>query len=465
MSPEAGAPSLQNTPSQSSGLRPPVYQICVVGAGAAGLMTAITAAKNGAKVLLLDTREKYGAKIIMSGGTRCNLTNREVSEKDYATSEPNIVRAILRGYTSEQALKFFAEIGVETAEEPGIGKFFPVMDSGQFVLEKLILEAKRLGVTIETPRRVTAVVRRPEAGGASGQGSSGLEPRASGPFLVSGEGFEYQAEKVVLTTGGLSFPSTGSDGTGDAIVQKLGHTILFREPSLTPLTTADEDWKKLTGISLETKLTFFEGKKPLQSFQGSFLFTHFGFSGPVVLNVSRYWICAHAKRIGSDYENDPARLEKIMANFLPSHTEDQIRKEIVQGHFLFPRQTIKNYLSLRKLPDRFIEALLQKCCVNRAVPLCDLMKNERELILKELFHHELSVIGDKGYAKAEVTAGGVDLREIRKETMESRKVPGLYLAGEILDCDGRIGGFNFQWAWATGFLAGQATAKKPATND
>ncbi len=396
-------------------------------------MTAITAAKNGAKVLLLDTREKYGAKIIMSGGTRCNLTNRSTGEKDYATNEPNIVRAILRGYTSEQALKFFNEIGVETAEEPGIGKFFPVQNSGQFVLEMLIKEAVRLGVTIETPRRVTAVEPR----------TTDHEPR----FQVAGEGFEYLANKVVLTTGGLSFPSTGSDGTGDTIVQKLGHTILFRAPSLTPLTTADEDWKKLTGISLEVKMTLLENGKSVKSFQGSFLFTHFGFSGPVVLNISRFWICSKVEK------------KQMFVSFLPNYTEEQIRKEIVQGHFLFPRQTIKNYLQHKKLPDRFVESLLEKCCINRSVPLCDLIKDERERLIKELFRHELSVVGDKGYAKAEVTAGGVDLREIRKETMESRKVPGLYLAGEILDCDGRIGGFNFQWAWSTGYLAGKAAAK------
>ena len=149
----------------------------------------------------------------------------------------------------------------------------------------------------------------------------------------------------------------------------------------------------------------------------------------------------------------------MVANFLPGHTEEAVRKEIIQGHYLFPRQTIKAYLTQKKLPDRFVETLLSKCQVITGIQLCDLMKDERERILKELFHHELSVIGDKGYAKAEVTAGGVDLREIRKETMESRKIPGLYLAGEILDCDGRIGGFNFQWAWSTGFLAGRNAAK------
>ncbi|HCM43087.1 MAG TPA: hypothetical protein DIS66_07245 [Candidatus Omnitrophica bacterium] len=412
-----------------------VFDVAVVGAGAAGLMVAITAARSGAKVLLLDTREKYGAKIIMSGGTRCNLTNREVSEKDYATNEPNIVRAILRGYTSEQALEFFNEIGIETAEEPGIGKFFPVQNSGQFVLEMLIKEALRVGVTIEAPRKVTEIEQR-------------AKDKEQSLFRLAGEGFEYAAQKVVLTTGGLSFPSTGSDGTGDTIVQKLGHTILFREPSLTPLTTADEDWKKLTGISLETKMTLLENNKSVKSFQGSFLFTHFGFSGPVVLNISRFWICSKAEK------------KQMLVSFLPGYTEEQIRKDIVQGHFLFPRQTIKNYLSQKKLPDRFVEALLQKCCINRAVPLCDLIKNERETLIKELFRHELSVTGDKGYAKAEVTAGGVDLREIRKDTMESRKVPGLYLAGEILDCDGKIGGFNFQWAWSTGYLAGKAAAAR-----
>ncbi len=420
-----------------------IFDVAVVGAGAAGLMTAITAARSGAQVLLLDTREKYGAKIIMSGGTRCNLTNREISEKDYATNEPNIVRAILRGYTSEQALKFFNEIGVETAEEPGIGKFFPIQNSGQFVLEMLIKEAIRLGVKIETPRRVTSVQRT-----SYNESEHGSLDAVRSTFYVGGDGFDYSAQKVVLTTGGLSFPSTGSDGTGDAIVQKLGHTILFRAPSLTPLTTADEDWKKLTGISLEVKMTFLENNKSIKSFQGSFLFTHFGFSGPVVLNISRFWICSKAEK------------KQMLVSFLPNHTEEQIRKEIVQGHFLFPRQTIKNYLSQKKLPDRFVEAILQKCHIMRSVPLCDLIKNERETLIKELFRHEFSVIGDKGYAKAEVTAGGVDLREIRKDTMESRKVPGLYLAGEILDCDGRIGGFNFQWAWSTGYLAGKAAAAR-----
>jgi len=421
-----------------------IYPVCVVGAGAAGLMTAITAARNGAKVLLLDTREKFGAKIIMSGGTRCNLTNREVSEKDYATSEPNIVRAILRGYTSEQALKFFSEIGVEVAEEPGIGKFFPVMDSGQFVLEKLIQEAKRLGVVIETPRRVTGVCPWREATGTDPNDSA----ETPGTFKVMGDHFEYIANKVVLTTGGLSFPSTGSDGTGDTIVESLGHRILFREPSLTPLTTADEDWKKLTGISLETKMTFIENGKPVKSFQGSFLFTHFGFSGPVVLNMSRFWICSKAEK------------KQMLVSFLPNHDEEKIRKEIVQGHFLFPKQSIKSYLAQKKLPDRFIATLLTKCQVIESIQLCDLMKHEREFILKELFRHELSVTGDRGYAKAEVTAGGVDLREIRKETMGSRVVPGLYLAGEILDCDGKIGGFNFQWAWSTGHLAGKAVSRQ-----
>ena len=394
-------------------------------------MAAITASKKGVQVLLLDTREKFGAKIIMSGGTRCNLTNREVTEKDYATNEPNIVRAILRSYTSTQALEFFNSIGIETAEEPGIGKFFPVKDSGQFVLEKLIEEAHRAGVKIETPRRVAEI--RTSAG--------------ANAFAISGEKFEYQAQKVILTTGGLSFPSTGSDGTGDHVVQKLGHTILFRQPSLTPLVTADEDWKKLTGISLQAKMTFLENGKPIKLFQGSFLFTHFGFSGPVVLNVSRFWICSQAAQ------------RQMRINFLPQHTEEKVRKEIIQGHFLFPRQSIKGYLVQKKLPDRFIETLLAKCRVRENVPLCDLLKDDRERVLKELFQHELSVTGDKGYAKAEVTAGGVDLREIRKESMESRIVPGLYLAGEILDCDGRIGGFNFQWAWATGYLAGKAAAQ------
>lgn len=367
----------------------------MVGAGAAGLMAAITAARHqsdGAPVSLFDSRQKIGAKILISGGTRCNVTNRKVTAEDYQGGPRHFIRHVFEAFTPVDTIRFFKSIGVELVLEP-TGKYFPVTHSGKTVLEALMREAENAGVRLVTGRRIV-----------------GIEGK-KGAFRLSLEDGTLEAQRVILCTGGLSLPETGSDGMGLRIAEKLGHTLVRTAPALTPLLSEDKDWAALSGLTLEdVRLDFYSQGKKKASARGGFLFTHFGFSGPAALDISRHFALTV-----------PLHGPRIEADFLPAGDE-------------------------RRLPKRFYETLKKKCGKDLA---------------KRLHRYPLEVTGVYGYKKAEVTAGGVDLREVSVATMESKKVPGLYFAGEILDVDGRIGGFNFQWSWSSGAVAGKAAAKSP----
>lgn len=379
--------------------------IAIVGAGAAGLMTAIWAGRAAQakhaplQILLLDTREKIGAKILMSGGTRCNVTHKKVNPSDFQGGPSHFIKHVLEAFTPEKTVDFFKEIGVDLILEP-TGKYFPAAHSAQTVLDALIKEAARAGVILKTGVKISEAKKIGDL------------------FEIKNSDGTYQilARKIILTTGGLSYPDTGSDGTGYRIAKSLGHAVLQTFPALTPLLTDDAGWKSLSGITLQAQLSFYKNGKKIWEGTDSFLFTHFGFSGPAALNISRHFA-------GARPEENP----KIMANFLPGAAEKS------------------------SLPERFLETFMKKVRIG---------KNENPKRLNHLLsHYPLEVTGVFGYKKAEATAGGVDLKEVKDSTMESKLVEGLYLAGEILDVDGRIGGFNFQWAWSTGRAAGRSAAQ------
>lgn len=401
-----------------------MHDVVIIGAGAAGLMTAITAARGGVKVVLLDGQKKIGAKILMSGGTRCNVTNKAVTEKDYNSNQLMRVRNILRGFDNTQAIEFFKEIGVELVLED-TGKYFPITHSGKTVLDALIKESDRLGVLIKSGHRAVALDYKDDA------------------FHVKGEGFCYQAKRVVLTTGGLSYPTTGSDGVGYRMAQSFGHQVLTTYPALTPLKTNDEQLKKLSGIALPVILDLYLKQKKTLSMKGDFLFTHFGFSGPVVLDISRHWLCLKDQGCA------------IIVNFLPSMNEQEFDNYLQEAIVKHPRKTVKNFLG-PLLPSRLGDLLMLKSKINPESLLNQLTKEERKSLVRRCTQYPLETTDVVGYSKAEVTAGGVDIAELNPKTLESNLRPGLFFAGEILDVDGRIGGFNFQWAWASGFAVGRA---------
>jgi len=409
--------------------------IVVVGAGAAGLMAAIAAARQGPskiKILLLDSRQKIGAKILMSGGSRCNVTHVRVTPQDYEGGPRHAVKHVLEAFTPTQTIEFFEAIGVPLVLEP-TGKYFPATHSGKTVLEALLAEVERLGVMLKTGISVAEIKKTGDV------------------FCLKGSDnhFEIAAKRVVLATGGLSYPQTGSDGAGLDIAKTLGHSIVRTTPALTPLTSTDEDWRSLSGVALDARLSFFESGKKRADRAGALLFTHFGFSGPVALDISRFVSGA-----------DPKNQFEIQASFLPSETEESLKKTWMRAIVRYPARLVRNFLTDEfSLPARFVSTFLRKTALDGSVTLKRYSTVSRGCLIHALLNCPLAVTGVMGYQKSEVTSGGVNLKEVKAATMESKIVSGLYFGGEILDVDGRIGGFNFQWAWSSGTLAGRSAAE------
>ncbi|HEV2720376.1 MAG TPA: aminoacetone oxidase family FAD-binding enzyme [Thermoanaerobaculia bacterium] len=380
--------------------KPQEFDVAVVGAGAAGLMAAIVAGRRGKRVVALDAAPRIGAKILISGGGRCNVTHDVVRAEDF-NGNRNAIAKVLRAFDVAATIAFFEELGVPLKREEG-GKLFPVSDRARDVVDALLGAAREAGVEIRTGVRVTSL--------------DGID-----------------AKHIVLATGGRSVPKTGSDGSGYALARTLGHTVTPVFPALVPLIVAEGHWARaISGTSVEAELAV---KSPsgrvLHRERGSMLFTHFGVSGPVVLDVSRHFIAAQ-----------PATLA---ANFLPGETFESVEASLLShGH---PHATLASILR-RRLPDRLVAQIASD------VPLNRLTKEERRRAVRNVVDCAIPVERDRGFDYAEVTAGGVPLNEIDVSTMRSRVAENLSLVGEILDVDGKIGGYNFQWAWATGFIAG-----------
>lgn len=435
------------------------WDIAIIGAGAAGLTAAIFAGEMAQtrgcplRIVLVDSAKKIGAKILVSGGGRCNVTHEEIQPDDFNGSR-NIVRNVLAAFDEKATVRWFESLGVPLKREE-TGKLFPVSDSARTVLERLLFRCAELGVTVLTQHRVQDVAR------SSFQKSShpthlpnrdmGREETATAVFVVRHEQGELHTQRLIMATGGRSLPRTGSDGSGWELVRRLGHTLTPTLPALVPLVLKTEMFhSELSGISLPVELSTFANGKRLDHRTGSLLWTHFGVSGPVVLDASRHWITAKAN-------NHKAELR---CNFLPGHSFEQVEKRVVETATARPRASLAKMLG-EHFPDRLAVALLRWVHLDPSVTLSQLSREQRRLLVHALTNFLLPAERDRGWNFAEVTAGGVPLQEIDYRTMESRKVSGLYLVGEMLDCDGRIGGFNFQWAWATGHLAGRAAALSP----
>jgi hypothetical protein len=418
-----------------------VCDIAIIGAGAAGLAAGIFAAETAPakgdtpQVSILDTARKIGAKILVSGGGRCNVTHIEVRPEDFNGVRP-IVRNILAAFDAPATVRWFESLGVPLKREQ-TGKLFPVSDSARTVLDALVHRCAQLGVRILTQHRVSGVEK---VDPPSEQGSR---------FLVRHEQGVLLARCVILATGGRSLPRTGSDGSGWEIARRLGHTVTDTYPALVPLVMAEGMFHaELTGLSLPVELSTVANGKRIDRRTGSLLWTHFGVSGPVVMDASRHWILARAS--GQEAE--------LRCNFFPGQTFEEVEQGLIDTAKSRPRVSVGRLVAER-LPDRLAVLLVRRGGSDPALLLSQLEREHRRALVRLLTEFPLPIERDRGWNFAEVTAGGVPLPEIDYRTMASRKVSGLYLIGEMLDCDGRIGGFNFQWAWATGYLAGRAAAK------
>jgi predicted flavoprotein YhiN len=432
--------------------------VTVVGAGAAGLTAALRAAEAGARVTLLNAHPGAGLKILMSGGSRCNVTNREVEARDYHGGSRNVVARILRAFPSEATREWFESLGVPLVLEEG-GKYFPASDDAQTVLDALLGACERAGVALECGARVVRMEREGAAVEARGPWRLGVRSVASSSgfsaaaHAVGGTRWSLpaseperwiEAEAIVLATGGLSFPRTGCDGSGYALAAALGHTIVAPVPALTPLTSDDPLCVFVQGLALEAELTLAAGGKPVEAARGSLLFTHFGLSGPAALDLSRSWLRA---------EGQGERIVRV--SFVPGTTREELLADWARAAGAEPKLTVRRWLG-RRLSDRLVLVLCAEVGVGPARYASQVERARRAELVERLCARSLRVTGTLGYEKAEVTAGGVALDEVDASTLESRKAPGVFLCGEMLDVDGRLGGFNFQWAWSSGTVAGRA---------
>jgi predicted Rossmann fold flavoprotein len=408
------------------------WDVVVVGAGAAGLMAAIAAAEQGRRVLLLEKTRRPGVKILMSGGTRCNLT--------HATDNRGIVKAYgppgkflhsaLASFSVQDTIDFFEAEGVATKVED-TGKVFPVSNRAVDVLDALLRRLERSGARLSLEEPVT-----------------GLVPGSGGLMLTTARR-TIEVGRVILTTGGQSYPGSGTTGDGYRLTQELGHTILSPRPALVPITVAPSWVAELRGITLPTAgIRLLEGTKVLGSGIGSLLFAHFGLSGPVILDLSRL-VSGHAAPRSLTLELD----------LLPGTTETELDAWLRQESQASAKKQLAVVLA-GSLPRRLAEQVVCLAGLAAERKAAALSRNERQQLVAALKHLPLPVTGTLGFGKAEVTAGGVCLEEVDSRTMESRKRAGMYLAGELLDLDGPIGGYNFQAAWSTGWLAGNAAARQ-----
>jgi predicted Rossmann fold flavoprotein len=410
--------------------------IAIVGAGAAGLMAAIHAGRAARvrgmrrSIVLLDGAKKIGAKILVSGGGRCNVTHFEVTERAFAGSTPAAIRKVLRRFDVTQTVHFFRALRVELKREE-TGKLFPTTDRAQTVLDALLVAAQDAGAELRNPWRVDQVSRDPE----------------QNEFIMgNADGDELRAARLILATGGKSLPKSGSDGAGYEFARSLGHSLTPRIfPALVPLTLADGHYiRHLSGITLPATLSVHRAtRKKIFEFTDSTLCTHFGLSGPSTLDISRYFTGARMDDPGAD----------LQINWLPGETFDSLDRALRQA----PGRTFFNAFRER-LPERMVRAVCAHRGIDAAMTIASLSREERTALAREIVECRPPVTGDRGWSHAEVTAGGVPLAELRLESMESRITPGLFIIGEICDVDGRIGGFNFQWAWASGFVAGVSAA-------
>ncbi|MBF0485809.1 MAG: aminoacetone oxidase family FAD-binding enzyme [Candidatus Omnitrophica bacterium] len=404
------------------------YDLIIIGAGATGLMCAAEAGQLRLKTLVLEGQPKPGAKILMSGGGRCNASNIRVTEQDYATNGSiHTIRHVLKIISSDDVFMFFERWGAPLVLEQD-GKYFSADGRAMTVLQALLRAAKEGDAEILCSRRVSSVALQNDT------------------FNVVAGTEVFEGRAVVVATGGISYPQTGSSGFGYALAKSFGHQIVSPQPALTPFKASRDIFSHLQGIALPVRLTLWLKNRKERVSEGPLLFTHLGFSGPAVFDMSRHWV--RAKEAGNTV---------LTADFLPFSKKDGLGFEDLPPLAL--KKTLKNFLG-GVFPERLSLTLIKEAGLDPASSLELLSKDKKKKLALCVRAFPLPIEGVFGFDKAEVTSGGVSLEELEGATLESRLQPGLYFAGEVLDADGRVGGFNLHWAWASGQAVARAIARK-----
>lgn len=406
-------------------------QVIVIGGGAGGMMSAITSARNGHKVTLLEQNEKLGKKLFITGKGRCNITNAsdmEVLFSNVVTNAKFLYSAFYR-FDNYQTITFFEELGVKTKIERG-ERVFPESDKSSDVISALEKELKKLGVKVLLYTKVEEIL-------VENGHTKGVKIRKDGVKKT------FMADAVIMATGGISYPSTGSTGDGHRMAKSLGHTVTKLYPALVPFEIEKSFAGELQGVSLKNvRLTLFAGKKKIYDSFGEMLFTHFGISGPLVLSASSY--------VSGDVQKQSMEVE---IDLKPALSEEQLNARILRDFGELQNKHFKNALD-KLLPKKLIPVIVELSGIEKNKSINSVTKEERERLVKLLKHFRMHVKGLRGYNEAIITKGGISVKEVNPQTMESKIIKGLYFAGEVLDLDALTGGYNLQIAWSTGYLAG-----------
>ena len=415
-------------------------KVVVIGGGPAGMMAAITSAENGNEVILLEKNKSLGKKLLITGKGRCNITS-SLPMEDFIKNTPGngmFLYSAYNKFTNQDIIRFLNEQGLEVKEERG-NRIFPVTDKSQDVLncfEKKLKSLKNVKIMYEMPASEILVDE---------------EKRIIG--VKCKNGVIIKADKVILATGGKSYPLTGSTGDGYEMAKKLGHTITKIKPSLVPLETYEQDLhQSLQGLSLRNvKIKIVDTNKNRLIYEdfGEMLFTHFGLSGPVILSGS-----AHLVRYKNVDELLKNKKIKLKIDLKPALTEEKLNDRILRDFEEFKNKNFKNSLD-KLLPQKLIPVIIERSGINPEKQVNSITKQERMQIVKLLKEFDVTLRNFRRIEDGIITAGGISIKEVNPKTMESKLISGLYFAGEILDVDSYTGGFNLQIAYSTGFVAGE----------
>ena len=402
-------------------------EIAVIGGGASGLMAAITAKKSGKEVIILERKDRILKKVLITGNGRCNITNVNANISNYFGKNISSVENILNRFTPQDTMDFFNELGIVCNEE-NRGKVYPLSGQASSVVDALRFEAEKLGIKIETE----FYVRKIEKDGFKFK-------------IYSEDKKKIEAGRVILAAGGQSYPELGSNGSGFELAKELGHSVTKLSPSIVQLKTEKNQVKGLQGIKTDVAVTAYGDNKKICTYDGELLFTDYGISGNVVFNIS--FVMPLYKNV--EFEID----------FMEKFDYNELYEMLKKRKRILSHLTMENYFNgmINKKLGQFLSKVsgIEKL----SKPVKDLNDSEIRKLCTVLKKYRIKILDTTGFKNAQVTAGGVSLDEVNTETLESKIVKGLYFSGEVLDVYGECGGFNLQWAWASGYIAGENAAK------
>ncbi len=398
-------------------------EVLVVGGGASGMIAAIVAARRGKSVLLIERKEKLGKKILATGNGKCNFSNTYYDETVYRSDTPAMITPILNQFSVEDTIAFFKELGIEPKNKNGY--LYPASMQAAAVVEVLTIELRRLKVEVHLNESTTAIIKRESI------------------YRVVTDKSTYETQAVILSTGGKAGSKLGSDGSGYHLAKKLGHNIVPVTEALVALRSPLKQFKQISGIRINARITVFINDRSTVTEEGELQITDYGISGIPVFQVSRYATKALSQR----------KKVEVHVDLLPDMSKEATLQLLVKRQKERPKKTAQEFL-IGLFPYKLAIFLIREAGIKETVTVDSIGKNQLTILTELINNFRVPITGSNGFEQAQVCAGGVDVREVSSITLESTKAEGVFLTGELLDVDGTCGGYNLQWAWSTGFVAG-----------